>query len=127
MCKNQTLLSVLIFLYFNKGYCMKRRDFLKSTIIFAAVSTVLGKATGLFNEALAAATFVVAGKLGYKEVSPQAKNGKVCTTCKHYKVNPAAGAGAGDCILPAMKSAMKTTTNPSVTEGAYCTMWAKKA
>lgn len=106
---------------------MKRRDFLKSTILFAAVSTVLGKATGLFNEALAAGTFVTVGKLGYKEVSPQAKNGKQCNTCKHYKVNPAAGAGNGECILPAMKTAMKSATNPFVKDAAYCNMWAKKA
>ena len=106
---------------------MKRRDFLKTTMLFAAVSTVLGKATGLFNEALAAGTFVAVGKLGYKEVSPQAKNGKQCSTCKHYKANPAAGAGAGDCVLPAMKSAMKVATNPYVKELAYCNMWAKKA
>ena len=106
---------------------MKRRDFLKTTMLFAAVSTVLGKATGLFNEALASGTFVAVGKLGYKEVSPQAKNGKQCSTCKHYKANAAAGAGAGECVLPAMKSAMKAASNPYVKEAAYCNMWAKKA
>jgi hypothetical protein len=105
---------------------MKRRDFLKSTLLFAAVSTVLGKATGLFTEALAAGTFVTVGKLGYKEVSPQAKNGKTCATCKHFKANPAAGKGAGDCVLPAMKTAMKASTAPYVLEAAYCNMWAKK-
>jgi hypothetical protein len=118
---------ILFFLYFNKGHFMKRRDFLKSTILFAAVSTVLGKASGIFSEALAAGTYVAVGKLGYKEVSPQAKNGKNCASCKHYKANPAAGAGAGECILPAMKSAMKTPTNPFVKDAAYCNMWAKKA
>lgn len=106
---------------------MKRRDFLKSTLLFAAVSTVVGKATGILNDAFAAAVFVTAGKLGYKDVSPQAKNGKQCTTCKHYKANPAAGAGAGDCILPAMKAAMKTTVAPQVHDAGYCNMWAKKA
>ncbi len=106
---------------------MKRRDFLKSTFLLAAVSSVVGKATGLFNEALASGTFVTAGKLGYKEVSPQAKNGKTCGTCKHYKANAAAGAGNGECILPAMKNAMKSPTNPFVKEAAYCNMWAKKA
>ena len=111
----------------NKGHIMKRRDFLKTSILFAAVSTVLGKATGLFNEALAAGTFVAVGKLGYKEVSPQAKNGKLCSTCKHFKANPAAGTGAGECVLPAMKAAMKVATPPFVKEGAYCNMWAKKA
>lgn len=103
---------------------MKRRDFLKSTLLFAAVSSVVGKATGLFTDAIAADVFVTPGKLGYKEVSPQAKNGKTCGTCKHYK----AGAnGVGDCVLPAMKSAMKSATVPKVKEAAYCNMWAKKA
>lgn len=111
---------------FNKGYMMKRRDFLKSTLLFAAVSTVIGKAAGLFTEALAAGVFVTVGKLGYKEVSPQAKNGKQCTTCKHYKANKEAGKDAGECILPAMKTAMKVTTPPFVLDGAYCNMWAKK-
>jgi hypothetical protein len=106
---------------------MKRREFLKSTLLFAAVSTVLGKATGIFNEALAAGTFAAAGKLGYKDVSPQAKNGKLCNTCKHYKANAGAGAGAGECVLPAMKNAMKPATNVWVKDGAYCNMWAKKA
>lgn len=103
---------------------MKRRDFLKSTLFFAAVSSVVGKATGLFTEAVAAGTFVTPGKLGYKEVSPQAKNGKMCSTCKHFK---STGAGVGQCTLPAMKNAMKTPEAPMVKEGAYCNMWAKKA
>ena len=103
---------------------MKRRDFLKSTLLFAAVSTVVGKATGVFTEALAADVFVTPGKLGYKEVSPQAKNGKTCGTCKHYK---AGKDKTGDCILPAMKNAMKAKTAPKVKEEAYCNMWAKKA
>lgn len=106
---------------------MKRRDFLKSTVLFAAISTVVGKATGIMTEAFAAGTYVAAGKLGYKEVSPQAKNGKICSTCKHYKANAGAGAGVGDCTLTAMKSAMKTPEAPLVKEGAYCNMWAKKA
>ncbi len=105
---------------------MKRRDFLKSTMLLAAVSSVVGKATGLFNEALAAGVFAAVGKLGYKEVSPQAKAGKQCTTCKQYKANAAAGAGAGECILPAMQNAMKAKP-VYVKEAAYCNMWAKKA
>lgn len=106
---------------------MKRRDFLKSTFLFAAVSTVLGKATGLFNEALAAGTFVLPNKLGYKEVSPQAKNGKQCSTCKHYKANKEAGKDAGECVLPAMKAAMKPAVAPFfVKDGAYCNMFVKK-
>lgn len=102
---------------------MKRRDFLKSGLLFAAVSTVLGKATGIISDAIAADVWVTAGKLGYKEVSPQAKNNKTCLTCKHYK---AAGAD-GECVLPAMKSAMKSATAPKVKAAAYCNMWAKKA
>lgn len=106
---------------------MKRRDFLKSTILFAAVSTVVGKAAGLFNEALAAGVFAAVGKLGYKEESPQKANGKQCSTCKHYKANKEAGAAAGECVLPAMKNAMKPASNVWVKDGAYCNMWAKKA
>jgi hypothetical protein len=119
------VLNSLIFL--TKGHFMKRRDFLKSTLLFAAVSTVVGKASGVLSNAFAAAVFVTPGKLGYKEVSPQAGAGKLCSTCKHYKANPAAGAGAGDCTLPAMKSAMKAAVAPAVKDGAYCNMWAKKA
>lgn len=103
---------------------MKRREFLKSTMLFAAVSTVLGKASGVLTNAMAADVFVTEGKLGYKEVSPQAKNGKMCSTCKHFK---STGNGAGDCVLPAMKAAMKSPAAPKVKEGAYCNMWAKKA
>lgn len=105
---------------------MKRRDFLKNTFLFAAVSSVLGKASGLMNSASAAVVFAAPGKLGYKEVSPQAKNGKVCSTCKHYKANAAGGAGAGLCTLPAMLSAMKAK-EVYVKDAAYCNMWAKKA
>ena len=103
---------------------MKRRDFLKSTFLFAAVSTVVGKATGILSNAMAADVFVTSGKLGYKEESPQIKNGKQCSTCKHFK---ATGNGVGDCVLPAMKSAMKSAAAPKVKEAAYCNMWAKKA
>ncbi len=105
---------------------MKRRDFLKSTFFLAAVSTIVGKATGVFNEALAAGGFAAAGKLGYKDVSPQAKNGKACNTCKQFKANAAAGAGGGECILPAMQNAMKVKP-VFVKEAGYCNMWAKKA
>ena len=105
---------------------MKRREFLKSTLLFAAVSTVAGKAAGIFNNALAGVTFVAVGKLGYKEVSPQAKAGKQCSTCKHYKANAAGGAGSGQCALPAMATAMKAK-EVYVKDGAYCNMWAKKA
>jgi anaerobic selenocysteine-containing dehydrogenase len=103
---------------------MKRRDFLKSTMLFAAVSTIVGKATGIISDAIAADVFVTAGKLGYKEVSPQVKNGKTCGTCSWYK---STGAGVGDCTLPAMKTSMKSANAPKVKEGAYCNMWKKKA
>lgn len=103
---------------------MKRRDFLKSTLLFAAVSSVVGKATGLMSDALAADVFVAPGKLGYKDPSPQAKNGKTCGTCKWYKTT---AGDVGDCTLPAMKNAMKSAAAPKVKEAAYCNMWAKKA
>ena len=75
---------------------MKRREFLKSSLFFAAISTVIGKASGILNNnAHAAAAFAAVGKLGYKEVSPQVGNGKTCTSCKHFKANAEAGAGAG--------------------------------
>ena len=102
---------------------MKRREFLKSTLLLAAVSTVAGKAAGLFNSASAAGVPATPGKLGYKEVSPQADKGKKCGTCKHYK---AGAAGTGNCTLPAMLTAMKAK-EVTVKEGAYCNMWAKKA
>lgn len=105
---------------------MKRRDFLKSTLLLAAVSSVVGKATGLFNEAYAAGVKAAPGKLGYKDVSPQAKNGKTCETCKHFKASPAAGAGNGECTLPAMQNAMKAKP-VFVASPGYCNMWAKKA
>ena len=106
---------------------MKRREFLKSTMLFAAVSTVVGKAAGILtNTAFAAGTFATAGKLGYKDVSPQKAKGKECSTCKHYKANAAAGKDAGECVLPAMQNAMKS--KPVFVKAAgYCNMWAKKA
>lgn len=105
---------------------MKRRDFLKSTFLFAAVSTVVGKAAGIFSEAQAANIDVAVGKLGYKLESPQAANKKFCDTCKWFQ---GTGADAGKCTLPAMKSAMKATAADSVMvkAKAYCNMWAKKA
>jgi len=103
---------------------MKRRDFLKSSLFFAAISTVVGKASGILTNANAADVFVTPGKLGYKDPSPQMKNGKQCLTCKHFK---STGAGVGDCVLPAMKTAMKSPGAPKVKESAYCNMWAKKA
>jgi anaerobic selenocysteine-containing dehydrogenase len=106
---------------------MKRRDFLKSSLMIAAVSTVVGKTAGLFNEALASVTWVTAGKLGYKEVSPQKDKGKLCSTCKHFK-DDKKQKDAGLCTLPAMKNAMKNKDGDVyVKSGAYCNMWAKKA
>jgi hypothetical protein len=115
-----------LFYFSTKGPNMKRRDFLKSTMLLAAVTSVVSKAGGLFNEAMAAAGFATAGKLGYKDVSPQAANNKTCLTCKHYKANAAAGKDAGECTLKAMQNATKL--NPVwVKDAAYCNMWAKKA
>ncbi len=102
---------------------MKRREFLKSTLLLAAVSSVVAKTTGVLNKAFAAPVPVAPGKLGYKDPSPQAKNGKQCSTCKHYK---ATSNGEGLCTLPAMMNAMKTK-EALVKEAAYCNMWAKKA
>lgn len=103
---------------------MKRRDFLKNTALFAVVSTVVGKAAGIIgNSAQAAVTWVAAGKLGYKEVSPNPA--KHCSTCKHFQAD-AATPGGGKCILPAMATAMKAK-EVHVKEAAYCNMWAKKA
>ncbi len=105
---------------------MKRRDFLKSTILFAAVSSVLGKATGILsNVAHAAGVFAAEKKLGYKAKSTKA--GKVCSGCKHFKENAEAGKDAGQCVLPAMVNAMGKPSAVYVSKGGYCNMWAKKA
>ena len=105
---------------------MKRREFLKSTLFFAAVSTIAGKTLGLFNEAMAV-TMVAAGKLGYKEVAPdnQVKAGKQCQTCSWFKADAAGGAGTGQCTLKAMQQAMKSPT-VYVKVAGYCNMWKKK-
>lgn len=107
---------------------MKRRDFLKTALMVTGVATVAGKASGLFNQAFAAVVWVAPGKLGYKEVAPEAqvKAGKHCNTCAWYKANAAGGAGSGECTLKAMQTAMKAP-EVHVKDGAYCTMWKKKA
>ncbi len=103
---------------------MKRREFLTNAFLMTAVATVLGKAAGVIgNVANAAVVWVAAGKLGYKEVSPNPA--KHCSTCKHFQAD-AATPGAGKCILPAMATAMKAK-EVHVKEAAYCNMWAKKA
>ncbi len=100
---------------------MKRRDFLKSTLIAGMVSVVV-KATGVMNEAFAQVTMVAVGKLGYKEAAPEAqvKAGKKCGSCKYFKADGKGGAGVGQCTLPAMKGGY-------VKEAGYCNMWMKKA
>ncbi len=107
---------------------MKRRDFLKSTLFFAAVSTVAGKTLGLFNQAHAGVVMVAAGKLGYKDASPanQLKADKQCETCSWFKADAAGGAGNGQCTLKAMQQAMKSPA-VYVKVGGYCNMWKKKA
>ncbi len=102
---------------------MKRREFLKSTLLFAAVSTVVGKAAGLMNVAQAV-TWVTAGKLGYKDVSPRAKQNRFCGTCKYYVAGGVEG--GGKCTLPAMMTAMKAK-EVYVKEKGYCNMWQKIA
>lgn len=106
---------------------MKRREFLKTSLFFAAVSTVAGKALGLMNEAHAAVVMVAAGKLGYKEVAPdnQVKAGKQCQTCSWFKADAAGGAGTGQCTLKAMQQAMKAPA-VYVKVAGYCNMWKKK-
>jgi hypothetical protein len=105
---------------------MKRRDFLKGSLMVAGLATVLGKAAGLFNQANAA-VFAKKGALGYVEVSPanQAKAGKFCSTCSWYKAD-AATKDAGQCTLKAMQGSMKVPV-VHVANGAYCNMWKKKA
>ncbi len=100
---------------------MKRRDFLKTTLLAGAVMTVLGKVAGVANEALANVVWVAPGKLGYKEVAPdlQVKAGKNCASCKHFQAD-AKTPGGGKCVLPAMKGGY-------VKAAGYCTMWMKKA
>ena len=107
---------------------MKRRDFLMSALMMTGAVGVLSKASGLFNEALAAVVWVAPGKLGYKEVAPdsQVKAGKQCTTCSWYKADAAGGAGSGLCTLKAMQTANKAP-EVHVKDGGYCTMWKKKA
>lgn len=106
-----------------KGDYMKRREFLKSTLLFAAVSTVVGKAAGLMNT-VQAVTWVTAGKLGYKEASPRAAQNRFCDTCKYYVAGGAEG--GGKCTLPAMLTAMKSK-EVFVKAKGYCNMWQKIA
>lgn len=114
---------------------MKRREFLKSTLLFAAISSVVGKATGILTDAFAAtgASPVEMKHLGYKNVSPHLKAPvkKICSTCKYYKANKEAGDSAGQCTLPAMLNLVKKA-NPGITavyvkDEGYCNMWLKKA
>lgn len=111
---------------------MKRREFLKSTLLFAAVSTVVGKATGIFTEALASAgAFPDPGPkfLGY-QLDSKFKPTKTCGNCRYFAANAKAGAEAGECTLPAMKTAIKKQKQADaafVKTGAYCNMWQKKA
>jgi|NOAtaT_6_FD_contig_21_6724042_length_401_multi_6_in_0_out_0_1 hypothetical protein len=107
---------------------MKRRDFLKGTLMALGLTTVLAKSAGLFNEALAAVVWVKPGTLGYKEVAPapQVKAGKQCSTCSWFKADAAGGAGSGQCTLKAMQTASKAPA-AYVKAAGYCNMWKKKA
>jgi hypothetical protein len=101
---------------------MKRRDFLKKTLLASAFVTVVGRVAGLANTALASVTWVAAGKLGYKEAAPanMVAAKKQCSTCKYYNADGKGGADAGKCTLPAMKGGY-------VKGAGYCNMWMKKA
>jgi len=103
---------------------MKRREFLKSSLLLAAVTSVVSKTAGLFNEALAAGKVAITakvGKLGYVNASKKA--GKECSGCKQFKAI-AGSKDVGECILATMKVAGK---NAIVASKGYCNMWAKKA
>ena len=105
---------------------MKRRDFLKGSLLVVGLSTVAGKAAGLFNKAHAA-LFVKPGTLGFKDVAPEAqvKAGKQCSTCSWFK-DDKKEKDAGLCTLKAMQNAMKSEA-VYVKVGSYCNMWKKKA
>lgn len=107
---------------------MKRRDFLKGSLLMTVAATVLGKASGVFNDALAAVVWAKPNTLGYKEVAPptQVKAGKNCKTCSWFKADAAGGAGSGQCTLKAMQTANKVKA-VYVKEAGYCNMWKKKA
>ncbi len=110
---------------------MKRREFLKSSLFFAAVSTVVGKASGIFTEALAAGgAFPQPGPkfLGFQTDS-KFKPKKICGNCKYFEANKEAGPNAGECVLPAMKNAVKKNLKAEaayVKTGSYCNMWQKR-
>lgn len=101
---------------------MKRRDFLKSSLLFAGVAGVAAKSFGLFNKALAEVTWVAEKKLGYKNVST--RKGRNCSGCDWYKAEEKME-GAGQCTLKAMQAAMKSK-KVYVKDGGYCNMWKKK-
>jgi hypothetical protein len=111
---------------------MKRREFLKSSLLLAAVSTVVGKASGIFTNAIAAAGAFPdeGGKFLGFQMDSKHKPVKMCATCKYFKDNKDAGANAGECTLPAMKNAVKNHKKAAlvwVKTGSYCNMWQKKA
>ncbi len=107
---------------------MKRREFLKTSLLVAGFTALAGKTAGLFNEALASVVWVKPNTLGYKEVAPdnQVKAGKQCKTCAWYKADAAGGAGSGQCTLKAMQTSMKAPA-VFVKDAGYCNMWKKKA
>lgn len=112
---------------------MKRREFLKSSLLIAGVSTLAGKASGIFSSALAhtSGAFPDEGSkfLGF-QMESKFKPKKMCGTCRYFKENNEAGINAGECTLPAMKSAVKKNKNSDlvwVKVTSYCNMWQKKA
>lgn len=108
---------------------MKRRDFLKSTIILGLISTGISNTFGFLNKAIASTiVFVTEGKLGYKETAPlnQQKAGKDCKTCEWFKKDAAGGETFGQCTLKAMQNSMKSK-EVFVKESGYCNMWKKQS
>lgn len=108
---------------------MKRRDFLKSTIILSVMATGISKSFGFLNQVFASTiTFVTEGKLGYKEKSPliHQKSGKECKTCSWFKEDVSGGETFGQCTLKAMQNSMKSK-EVFVKESGYCNMWKKQS
>lgn len=107
---------------------MKRRDFLKNSLLVAGLATLIGKTTGLMNNAFAGVVWVKEKTLGYKAEAPanQVKAGKKCNTCSWYKADAAGGEGSGQCTLVAMQKASKAPV-VYVKDAGYCNMWKKKA
>lgn len=89
---------------------MNRRKFIRS-LLFAATAI----AVGTIVEVIAAPVYAKVGKLGYKL---KGAKGRTCSTCHHYKPLKV----DGECVLPAMRNAMKAK-QVLVKPEAICSMW----